>query len=155
MKYLTIRNYFFFSFYNFYLKYDSFLVNNAELFLTEYNKISFFEKKINFNFFQKFTKTGLKKGFLLKFLKNIFFGFSLFFFLFKFNSNFLFKKYLNIYNIFYFFSRTSNFFFNINYIFSLIVYPHQPIFGIKCEKIQKRYVKKLKKRFSFKFTYIP
>jgi hypothetical protein len=130
-------------------------VLNLDKISFEYNKVTFRKKLLNFNFFEKFIKIGLKRGLSLKFTKHLLVGFSNFFLIFLFNSLSFFKKYQNIYNIFYFFSKTSNFFFNINYIFKLLIDSHQPMFGIKCEAVPKKYIKKLKKKFTFRLAYIP
>jgi hypothetical protein len=85
-----------------------------------YNKRGFFKKIDFFNFFlfEKFLKILIKNGLKLKFLKFILSSFNLFFFLFLFNSGNFFKRYQNTYNIYYFFSKTTSYFFNVNYIFN-------------------------------------
>lgn len=152
MKFLIVRKSFFLVFLNTnYLNNSFYSLNNFSL---EYNKVTFKKKSLNFSFFEKFIKVGLKRGLNLKFIKQLSIGFSNFFLIFLFNSLNFFKKYQNIYNVFYFFSKTSNFFFNINYIFKLLIDSHQPMFGLKCEAVPKKYIKKLKKKFTFRLNYI-
>lgn len=120
-----------------------------------YNKQTFFKKIDNKNLFlfEKFLKLLFKDGLKLKFLKMLFFSLNFFFYLFIFNTSNFFKRFQAIYNVYYFFSKTTNFFFSTNYIFNWIVENNESIFGIKCESVPKKYRKKLKKRFTFKISY--
>lgn len=136
------------------IKYEKQYINKSTT-VTNSNTMVFFK-----NVFSKhssctdiFLKNTSYSGGKLKMLSGLNNVSKLFFFNFFKKSKFLELKFPS-YNIFFNFSKSNEFFFDLNYIFKNIITLNESIFSTKIVKLDKRLKKKSKSKFDFELKYL-